>query len=215
MRSISVPCGTSSTTILPAIICCWVSGLRPMWLAIVLERRPAPTSLPMPLPGTAVSFAMTIRLRLPCRTSSSTRRSGVPTPMNPPIMRLAPSGIMATASSTGTVFMSERPFPYGRSIFTADHASLIHMPAMADDDRLPGQRIRVERSEHQCDLGDIFDRGEFLIHRLPQHHFLDHSLFRDTELSDLFGDLLVDERRAHEARADHIGEQMMLRTLFR
>jgi hypothetical protein len=30
--------------------------------------------------------------------SSSIRRSGVPTAMNPPIMRVAPSGIIATAS---------------------------------------------------------------------------------------------------------------------
>ena len=32
-----------------------------------------------------------------------------PHPMNPPIMRLAPSGIMATASSTATIFMSVWP----------------------------------------------------------------------------------------------------------
>ena len=36
-----------------------------MWLAIVLLIRPALTSLPIPLPGIAVSLAMTVRLRFP------------------------------------------------------------------------------------------------------------------------------------------------------
>ena len=42
-------------------------------------------------------------------TTSSSRRSGVPTPMNPPTMMLAPSGIIATASSTETALMIETP----------------------------------------------------------------------------------------------------------
>src|SRR5262245_45630950 len=166
MRSMSVPCGTRSTVILPAIICCWVSALRPIWLAIVFERRPALTSLPMPLPGTAVSLALTTRLRFPWRTSSSTRRSGVATPMHPPVMRLAPSGIMATASSAAMVFMS-------RSVHL-NRGRLIHMPTVADDDRLAGQGAGVEGGEHQCNFGHIFDRREFLIYRLTQHHFFDH-----------------------------------------
>ena len=37
-----------------------------MWLAITLLIRPALTSLPIPLPGIAVSLAMTVRLRFPC-----------------------------------------------------------------------------------------------------------------------------------------------------
>ena len=82
-----------------------------MWLAIVLAISPALTSLPMPLPGIAVSLAMTVRSRLPWRTSSSITRSGVPTPMKPPIIRLAPSGIMATASATSMVFMRASPAP--------------------------------------------------------------------------------------------------------
>ena len=65
----------------------------------------APTSLPMPMPGEAVSLAITVRSRLPCRTSSSISGSGVPQAMKPPIIRVAPSGIMATISLTGIVFM--------------------------------------------------------------------------------------------------------------
>ena len=69
-----------------------------MWLTIDLAHRSWPrSSLPMPRPGAAVSFAITVRSRFFCRTISSISRSGVPTAMKPPIIRLAPSGIMATA----------------------------------------------------------------------------------------------------------------------
>src|SRR5215471_6767495 len=63
----------------------------------------------MPRPGTAVSLAMTVRLRLPWRTSSSIKRSGDPTPIKPPIMSDAPSGIILTALSTETAFMVRHP----------------------------------------------------------------------------------------------------------
>src|ERR1700722_12353618 len=66
---------------------------------------PASTSFPMPFPGTPASLAMMERWDLRCRTNSSSSRSGAPTPMNPPIMTLAPSGILATASSTGTTLI--------------------------------------------------------------------------------------------------------------
>jgi hypothetical protein len=55
------------------------------------------TSLPIPTLGDAVSLAITVRSFLPWRTISSIMRSGVPTPMKPPTITLAPSGIMATA----------------------------------------------------------------------------------------------------------------------
>ena len=64
-------------------------------------------SLPMPMPGEAVSLAITVRSRFSCRTSSSISASGVPTPMKPPIIRVAPFGIRATASSSGIAFISE------------------------------------------------------------------------------------------------------------
>ena len=78
-----------------------------MWLAISRLTRPLSTSLPMPTPGLAVSLAMMVRSRLPWRTISSITRSGVPTAMKPPIIRLAPSGIIATASSTENSFHGE------------------------------------------------------------------------------------------------------------
>ena len=98
MRSTSVPCGTSSTSSSPESIFFCVSGLRPMWLTMVLRMTPALTSLPMPMPGSALSLAITVRPRFLWRTSSSTSRSGVPTPMKPPIITLAPSGMSSTAA---------------------------------------------------------------------------------------------------------------------
>ena len=83
-----------------------------MWLTIAFRTSFALTSLPMPVPGMAVSLAMTERSRFPWRTISSTRRSGVPTPMNPPISRLAPLGIKSTASPRDVVFIF---LPYARN----------------------------------------------------------------------------------------------------
>src|SRR3974377_25082 len=77
---------------------------------MTLDRILAPQTLPIPCPGIAVSLAITVRSRLFWRTISSIRRSGVPTAMNPPIMRLAPFGIMATEFSRETVWMCWAPF---------------------------------------------------------------------------------------------------------
>src|SRR3954447_16698227 len=63
------------------------------------------TSLPTPLPGIAASLQMSARFDFFCRTNSSSKRSGVPTPMKPPTMMHAPFGIIATASSTETAFI--------------------------------------------------------------------------------------------------------------
>ena len=105
MRSAKVPCGTSSTCSSPAIICACVSGLVPMWLAITRLTARALISLPMATPGRAVSLAMTVRPLRPCRTSSSIRRWGEPTPMNPPIISTAPSGMRAAASAARMVLL--------------------------------------------------------------------------------------------------------------
>jgi hypothetical protein len=61
-----------------------------------LAQQLRPDELADPLPGAAVSLAITVRSRLFWRTISSITRSGVPTAMKPPIIRLAPSGIIAT-----------------------------------------------------------------------------------------------------------------------
>src|SRR6185437_5587666 len=107
MRSTSVPCGTRLTATFFAITCCCAVGLSPIWLAVMVATSEASNSFPMPRPGTAASLAMIVSSLFFCRTSSSRSRSGVPTPMKPPIMMVAPFGIIATASSAEMFFMSE------------------------------------------------------------------------------------------------------------
>jgi hypothetical protein len=77
-------------------------------VAVVLEISPALTSFPMPLDGAAVSFATTKRSSFPWACELVNDPLGVPTPINPPIMTLAPWGIMSTASSIVTLFMIAR-----------------------------------------------------------------------------------------------------------
>ena len=76
-----------------------------MWLVVSVETSAASNSFPTPLPGTAASLLMMESSDFLCLTISSSSRSGVPTPMNPPTMTVAPLGIMATASSTETAFI--------------------------------------------------------------------------------------------------------------
>ena len=76
-----------------------------MWLAVRVDTSVASNSLTTPLPGRPASLQITVNSDLFCLTNSSTRRSGVPTPMNPPTMTVAPLGIMATASSAETLFI--------------------------------------------------------------------------------------------------------------
>src|SRR5208283_1907498 len=110
MRSTSVPCGESSTSISPEIIFFCVSGLSPMCEAISLRTAPAEMSLPMPLPGEAVSLATIVRFFTPRLTIASIRRWWEPTPMKPPIRQTAPSGISAAAASAdNAVFILASP----------------------------------------------------------------------------------------------------------
>src|SRR6516162_1338537 len=109
MRSTSVPWGTRSTAIFFAIICCCAFGFNPIWLAVNVDTSEASISFPTPLPGTAASLQTSESSDLCCRTSSSSSRSGVPTPMKPPTISLVPLGIIATASSAETVLILPAP----------------------------------------------------------------------------------------------------------
>ena len=62
--------------------------------------------------------------------------------------------------------------------------------------------------EHGC-LGHVLDGRELAVDRLLQHDGPDDLLLGNAELARLLGDLLVDERRAHEAGADHVGADAM------
>jgi len=80
---------------------------------------------------------------------------------------------------------------------------LFHEPAVADDHGLTGQCVGLEAGEEQHRLGDVFGRGEFAVNRVLQHDVLDYVLFADAEFLGLLGNLLVDQRGAHKAGADH------------
>ena len=105
MRSTKVPCGIRSTVICLPSICCCAFGFSPIWVPIMRDTCAPSNNLPTPLPGVAASLLIRERPDFFCRTNSSSRRSGVPTPMKPPTMMLAPSGIIATASSAETALM--------------------------------------------------------------------------------------------------------------
>src|SRR5262249_60735362 len=84
-------------------------------------------------------------------------------------------------------------------------AASLHEPAMADHERLAREGVRLECGEEQRSLGDVLHRRELAIDGLFEHHIADHRLLGDAELLRLLRDLLVHERRAHEAGTDDIG----------
>src|SRR5262249_45606610 len=91
---------------------------------------------------------------------------------------------------------------------------LLHEPSVAHDQGLASQRIGPECREQQRDLGYVCLCRELAVHGFPQHHVLDHFLLGDAELARLLRDLLVDERRAHVPRTDHVGADAVLATLL-
>ena len=96
-----VPSGQSrplDAAISPASMARCVSGFVPTCETITRATAPAPMSIPMPTPGRAVSSAMAVRVRTPRATRASIVRFGVPTPMKPPIMIVAPSGTSAATA---------------------------------------------------------------------------------------------------------------------
>src|SRR5262245_66251859 len=84
------------------------------------------------------------------------------------------------------------------------------MPAMAYADRLAGKRVGFERSEKECHLGNVVQRGELLVHRLAEQDFFDDTLLGDSQLLGLLGNLLLDERGQNEAGTDDVGTHIVL-----
>ena len=75
---------------------------------------------------------------------------------------------------------------------------------MAHDEGLPGEGVRLERGEEERHLGHIGERGELAVDRLLEHDVAHDRLFRDPERARLLGNLPLDERSAHETRADDV-----------
>src|SRR5579871_1019775 len=91
---------------------------------------------------------------------------------------------------------------------------LLHVPAMAHDERLSRERLRLERGEEYCGLGDVLSRRELAVDGLFEHDVLDDGLLGDTERARLIRNLLLDERGEHEARADHVRPHPVSRALL-
>src|SRR5437667_388854 len=55
----------------------------------------------------------------------------------------------------------------------------LHDPAVAHDQGLPGEGVRLEGGEKQSRLRDVAKRGEFTVDRVLEHDGLDDGLLRD------------------------------------
>src|SRR5881398_180578 len=71
----------------------------------------------------------------------------------------------------------------------------LHDPAVAHDQGLPGEGVRLEGGEKQSRLRNVAKRGEFTVDRVLEHDGLDDGLLRDAYLLRLLRGLLVGGRR--------------------
>ncbi len=85
----------------------------------------------------------------------------------------------------------------------------LHAPAVADNQRLTGQRIGLEGGEEERRLGDIRDRRELTIDGLLEHDLLDDGLLGDPELARLFGNLPFNEQGSNKAWRNDVGKHAM------
>ncbi|CFN64398.1 Uncharacterised protein [Bordetella pertussis] len=101
MRSARLPCGTSSSSSLPARyrpskICesTWRGNEQ-----MILRTRPAPSSAARPVVPLPALLLMMTRSLAPCSSRASISSMGWPAVPKPPIMTVAPSGTSARASA--------------------------------------------------------------------------------------------------------------------
>src|SRR4051812_12358396 len=164
-----------------------------MWLTIALRTSLASTSLPIPWPGDAVSLAITVRSRLFCRISSSMTRTGVPIPMKPPIMTLAPSGMTETDCSRETVCIVKLP-----------SAELLCGPAAVDRQRRASNLSCGVRAQKHRQGPDLLRGCEVTGRLLFREQIVFGLIDRDLLARRPFAHLLLDQRRQHPAGTDRI-----------
>ena len=63
-------------------------------------------------------------------------------------------------------------------------------------------------------ISDIIRGSKLAIYRVFEHHLLDDLVLRNTEFPGLLGDLLIHQRCADEARADHVRPHVVLDRLL-
>ena len=77
------------------------------------------------------------------------------------------------------------------------------------------QRVRRCGSKEYGGLAHILGGRKLAIDRLAQHHVADDLVLRDSECSRLLGNLLLHERRPHEAGADDVRAHPVLGAFLR
>src|SRR5712672_1717646 len=101
MRSLMMPCGTSSNSIRPAAKSS-SNTTEPELRGneqTIRRTRPAASNAASPLRPVPALLATTVRSRAPCSMTASHKASGNPAPPNPAHKIVAPSGMPATASA--------------------------------------------------------------------------------------------------------------------
>src|SRR5208337_2227073 len=88
-----------------------------------------------------------------------------------------------------------------RRFWPPSGGALLHVPAMAHDERLPGQCQRGECGEENGHVRDVLRRRELAVDCLPEHDRLDDLVLGQAQFPGLLGDLPIDEGRANEAGA--------------
>src|SRR5688572_6267512 len=86
----------------------------------------------------------------------------------------------------------------------AHRRTLLHVPAVADDEALAGEGGGRELGEEAHRARDVLHRREDAIDGVSQHHAADDFFLADAQFLRLFGNLLVDQRRAHETGTHHV-----------
>src|ERR1022692_3990512 len=95
---------------------------------------------------------------------------------------IARSPLVPVAASGTFIFRNLYPTQHlPQDVCRQRQGRLLHEPAVADDEGLAGQRVRVERGEEQRGLRHVLDRGELAVDRVLQHHGLDDGVLRNAE----------------------------------
>src|SRR5690606_30523214 len=152
MRSAMVPCGTHSSSILPARYAsanaAALGFLRSDERAneqIILRTRPASISWLSPRAPLPALLLTIVSSRAPCSSKAQIKAVGTPDAPKPPISTTAPSCTPATASCSDSTVLSNI------SVLLAMRPRLARGRPAQDGGRLAGQRAAV--AVHQHDLG--------------------------------------------------------------
>src|SRR6202047_2286772 len=129
---------------------------------------PASISRPTPTPGRAVSLPMIASPRTPRSTKACTTGVAVPTPIKPPNITLAPSGIRTAASAA--------------EIARRIAGSAEDMIAAVDIDRVSRHRAGVLACQKDARGADLLDG-----HQTPGRRTFRHSLHQRIEIGNSGG----------------------------